>query len=98
MTTVAPERTEQPTFDVVGTHTVHGDFVEKVKGPLAYADDWHLPGMLYGHVVRAYVPSARITRIDPSEARDIPGVRAILVAADVPHNVIHEHVSGLGQE
>jgi len=95
MTTVTPERTQAP-FDVVGTHTVHADFVEKVKGTLAYADDWHLPGMLHGCVVRAQVPSARILSVDTSDAASVRGVHSIVLAADVPHNVVQEQVSGLG--
>jgi CO/xanthine dehydrogenase Mo-binding subunit len=94
MTTVTPER--EATFDVVGTHTVHADFVEKVKGTLAYADDWQLPGMLHGRVVRAQVPSARILDIDTSDAASVRGVHAVVLAADVPRNVIQEQVSGLG--
>jgi xanthine dehydrogenase molybdenum-binding subunit len=95
VTTVSPERTQAP-FDVVGTHTAHADFVEKVKGTLAYADDWQLPGMLHGRVVRAQVPSARILAVDTSEAESVRGVHSIVVAADVPHNVVQEQVSGLG--
>jgi len=95
VTTVTPERTQAP-FDVVGTHTVHADFVEKVKGTLAYADDWHLPGMLHGCVVRAQVPSERILAVDTSEAETVRGVHSIVLAADVPHNVVQEQVSGLG--
>ena len=75
------ERTETP-FHTVGTSVTHDDFVQKVRGSLAYADDWSLPGMLFGRVVRAQVPSARITSIDVGEAARLPGVVAILTAAD----------------
>src|SRR5207244_5602944 len=53
---------------VVGRPIVHGEFREKVAGVLAYADDWHLPDMLYGRIVRAPVPCARIVSIDASAA------------------------------
>ena len=72
------------------------DFEEKVAGALRYADDWTLPGMLHGAVVRSSLPCARIVAIDTSAARAIPGVRAVLTAADVPHNVDLEEASGLG--
>ena len=52
--------------------------------------------MLHGVVVRAHMPCARITGIDVTEARAVPGVRAVLTAADIPHNVIAEEASGLG--
>lgn len=61
---------------------------------MAYADDWSLPGMLYGKVVRAPVPSATILSIDASAAEAIPGVAAILTAADVPRNAVVEDSSG----
>lgn len=77
---------------------VHADFVEKVKGELKYADDWALPGMLEGVVVRAGIPCGRITSIDTAAARAVPGVHAVLTAADVPQNGVAEDESGLGIE
>lgn len=83
-----------------GRHAVQGpyprDFEEKVAGALRYADDWTLPGMLHGAVVRSSMPCARIVSIDTSAALAVPGVRAVLTAEDVPHNVISEEASGLG--
>lgn len=81
---------------MVGRSVAGADFVEKVHGSLAYADDWHLPGMLYGKIVRAQVPSARIVEVDVSAALEVPGVVTILTAAEVPHNSMAEETSGLG--
>jgi CO/xanthine dehydrogenase Mo-binding subunit len=81
-------------YRVVGTSPAHHDFVDKVKGSLHYAADWQLPGMLHGRVVRSPVPSARITGIDTSAALALPGVAAVLTAADVPSNQIVELASG----
>jgi CO/xanthine dehydrogenase Mo-binding subunit len=81
-------------FRIVGASPAHHDFVDKVKGTLLYAADWRLPGMLHGKVVRSLVPSARIAAIDVSEAKALPGVAAVLTAADVPSNKIVEHASG----
>jgi CO/xanthine dehydrogenase Mo-binding subunit len=83
-------------LNVVGRSVIGADFVEKVRGALAFADDWHLPGMVYGKLVRAQMPSALITSIDVSAALGVPGVVAALTAADVPHNAIVEEASGLG--
>ncbi len=82
------------TYRVVGERHAHHDFVDKVKGSLLYAADWGLPGLLYGRVVRAQVPSAKILGIDTSQARALPGVEAVLTAADVPNNSIVEKASG----
>ena len=88
--------TQQATagFRIVGTSPAHHDFVDKVKGSLHYAADWKLPGMLHGRVVRSQVPSARIRSIDVSEAQALPGVVAVLTAADVPCNQVLERASG----
>src|SRR5580700_2752025 len=81
-------------YRVVGTSPAHHDFVDKVKGSLHYAADWQLPGMLHGRIVRSPLPSARITGIDLTAARALPGVAAVLTAADVPSNQIVEMASG----
>src|SRR6516165_2296613 len=81
-------------YRVVGTSPAHHDFVDKVKGSLHYAADWQLPGMLHGRVVRSPVPSARITGLDVTAARALPGVIAVLTAADVPSNQVVELASG----
>jgi CO/xanthine dehydrogenase Mo-binding subunit len=83
---------------VVGTSVIGHDVQEKVQGALAYADDWRMPGMLHGRIVRSQVPSARIVSIDASEALALRGVRAVLTAADVPANEVREEASGLGLE
>src|SRR6266702_5848275 len=90
--TSAPARRE--TLRVVGQSPTHHDCVDKVSGTLLYAADWQLPGMLHGKVVRAQVPCARITAIDVSAARAVPGVVAVLTAADVPWNQVVERASG----
>jgi len=94
MTTVEPPHTATGRYRVVGTSPAYHDFVDKVKGSLHYAADWRLPGMLHGRVVRSPVPSARITGIDVGAARALPGVAAVLTAADVPSNAIVEMASG----
>jgi xanthine dehydrogenase molybdenum-binding subunit len=90
------EVTQQHAHRVIGTSVVGHDFVEKVQGALAYADDWRMPGVLHGEVVRSQVPSARILAIDTSDAVKLPGVRAVLTADDVPFNEVREEASGLG--
>jgi xanthine dehydrogenase molybdenum-binding subunit len=90
--TSAPARREA--LRVVGQSPTHHDFEDKVAGSLLYAADWQLPGMLCGKVVRAQVPSARIFAIDVDAARALPGVVAVLTAADVPWNQVVERASG----
>jgi CO/xanthine dehydrogenase Mo-binding subunit len=83
-----------PTFRVVGQRVARPDAVDKVFGLTRYADDFALAGMLHAKVVRSTRPSARLLRVDPSRAAAVPGVRAVLTARDVPHNVLFSDVPG----
>jgi CO/xanthine dehydrogenase Mo-binding subunit len=56
----------------------------KVTGSAVYAADFALPGMLFGKVLRSREPHARLVRVDVARAVKLPGVRAVLTAADVP--------------
>src|SRR3954470_19684454 len=56
----------------------------KVTGAAHYAADVILPGMLWGRTLRSPVPHARIARIDTTRAKQVPGVHAVITAADLP--------------
>ena len=60
------------------------DARDKLKGQTRYTVDGGRPGMLHAALLRAETPSARIVRVDASDARKMPGVRAIVTAADAP--------------
>ncbi|MCB0985471.1 MAG: molybdopterin-dependent oxidoreductase, partial [Ilumatobacter sp.] len=63
---------------------VRADGPDKVTGSGRYTADLTLTGMLTAKFRYADVSSARITRLDVSAARQIPGVFAVLTADDVP--------------
>src|SRR3989454_5976866 len=69
---------------VVGKSLPRMDGAGKVTGSAVYAADFALPGMLVGKVFRSTEPHARIVRVDTARARALPGVRAVMTAADVP--------------
>ena len=69
---------------VVGKPLPRIDAPGKVTGTAVYAADFTLPGMLVGKVFRSTEPHARIVRLDVSRAARLPGVRAVISAADVP--------------
>ena len=48
-----------------------------------YIDDVRLPGMLHAAFLRSPFAHARITRMDTTEARNLPGVVAVLTGADI---------------
>jgi carbon-monoxide dehydrogenase large subunit len=53
-----------------------------LRGGGRYVDDIQLPRMAFGHVLRSGHAHARIRAIDTEEARRLPGVLAVLTAAD----------------
>jgi CO/xanthine dehydrogenase Mo-binding subunit len=63
---------------------IRQDGRDKVTGSGRYAADLTLTGMLHGAFRVAAVSHARIRRIDTSAARALPGVHAVITAADVP--------------
>src|SRR3984885_2810327 len=60
------------------------DARDKLRGRTRYTVDQMRPRMLHAALARAQVPCARILRIDVSAARRMPGVRAVVTAADAP--------------
>lgn len=58
--------------------------LEKVLGRPLYTADLPAPGALCGKLVRSRYPHAEILDIYTTAARQVPGVVAVLTAADVP--------------
>ncbi len=54
-----------------------------ITGQGSFVDDIKLPGMLHACVLRSPHAHARIRSIDVSQARNLPGVAAVLTADDV---------------
>ena len=55
-----------------------------VTGAGHFVDDVRVPGMLHAVVLRSPHAHARLVAIDAKRAREVPGVHAVLTAADVP--------------
>lgn len=60
-----------------------------IQGKGHYVDDVHLPGMLFGAVVRSPHAHARIKSINKEKALALPGVRAVLTAEDLKPLKLH---------
>ncbi len=69
--------TELPPF-------LRADGPDKVTGSGRYTADMNLTGQLVAKFLYGGVSHGRITSLDVSAAREIPGVFAVLTAADVP--------------
>jgi CO/xanthine dehydrogenase Mo-binding subunit len=68
----------------IGVSVPRFDAPEKVTGRTQYVADVQVPGLLHARLLRSPHAHARIKSIDVSRARALPGVRAVLTAADVP--------------
>jgi selenium-dependent xanthine dehydrogenase len=69
---------------VIGQSLVRPDAVDKVTGRAVYTDDLNREGMLFARVKRAGIPHAFLRRVDVSRASALPGVAAVITAADLP--------------
>ena len=68
----------------IGSRPIRPDGVEKVTGRANFGADEVMPGMVVGKVVRSPHAHANIVSIDTSKAEAIPGVLAVVTAADFP--------------
>ena len=82
--------TEKPESvqSLIGQRIPKRDAPEKVNGKARYVHDINLPGQLVGKILRTDRVHARIIAIDVSAARALPGVHAVITAADVPNQAI----------
>jgi CO/xanthine dehydrogenase Mo-binding subunit len=75
---------DKEALKVVGTRPIRPDGVDKVIGRATFGADTTMPGMLWGKVKRSPHAHARIVKINVDKALKVPGVRAIVTAADFP--------------
>jgi CO/xanthine dehydrogenase Mo-binding subunit len=71
---------------IVGESVKRRDGLGHVTGQTVYVDDIFYPDMLWLKMVRSPVARGRIRRIDTAAAEALPGVAAVVAAADVPNN------------
>ncbi len=77
-------KSENKKLKVVGTRPLRPDGVPKVTGLARFGADFSLPGMLWGKILRSPHAHARIRSINTSKAQALPGVKAVMSAADLP--------------
>ncbi|PYQ00798.1 MAG: hypothetical protein DMF83_27260, partial [Acidobacteria bacterium] len=74
----------KPDLKTVGKPERRVDSVKLATGRGTFVDDIALPGLLFARILHSPHAHARITRIDASQARAIPGVACVLTHHDVP--------------
>ena len=68
----------------IGVSYPRKDGLDKVHGRARFTDDFHIPGMLYAAMLTSPHAHAKIVSIDTSQAKNAPGVRAIVTGQDYP--------------
>ncbi|MGC8856021.1 MAG: 2Fe-2S iron-sulfur cluster-binding protein, partial [Anaerolineae bacterium] len=68
--------------NVVGNFRPRPDAFAKVTGQAIYTADLVFENMLYAAVRRAMIPHGILKKLEVSKARALPGVKAVLTAAD----------------
>ncbi|HLY43995.1 MAG TPA: xanthine dehydrogenase family protein molybdopterin-binding subunit [Stellaceae bacterium] len=75
---------DKASLKIVGTRPIRPDGVDKVIGRANFGADMVMPGMLWGKVKRSPHAHARIKSIKIDKALALPGVKAVVTAADFP--------------
>jgi xanthine dehydrogenase molybdenum-binding subunit len=70
---------------LIGKRIAKLDAPEKASGKTRYVHDLDVPGQLHGKILRSSRVHARILKIETARARALPGVHAVITAADVPY-------------
>jgi CO/xanthine dehydrogenase Mo-binding subunit len=69
---------------LIGKRIPKKDAPEKASGKTRYIHDIDLPGQLYAKILRSSQVHAKIKSIDTRAAKVLPGVHAVITAADIP--------------
>jgi xanthine dehydrogenase YagR molybdenum-binding subunit len=71
----------------IGKSTPRIDAPAKLTGRARYSSDIQAEGWLYGMILRSKWPAAKILSVNLDKARQIPGIKAAIVARDGSFNV-----------
>ncbi|WP_419185703.1 xanthine dehydrogenase family protein molybdopterin-binding subunit [Mangrovactinospora gilvigrisea] len=71
-------------IDGLGASPMADTAMSKAMGTYPFATDLWAEGLLWGTLVRSPHPHARIVRINTESAFRLPGVQAVVTAADIP--------------
>jgi CO/xanthine dehydrogenase Mo-binding subunit len=68
-----PVTKDARTFKIVGTAIPRVDIPDKLTGKFTYMQDFRVPGMLHGRVVRPPALGAQLESVDEKSIEGIPG-------------------------
>ncbi len=70
------------TYKIVGKPVPRFDIPEKMTGQFTYMQDFKVPGMLHGRVVRPAAIGATLLSVDESSVKDVPGLVKVVRQGD----------------
>jgi hypothetical protein len=65
---------EAKDYKIVGKPGSRLDIPDKMTGSFTYMQDFRVPGMLHGRVVRPPAIGAKLESVDESSIKDVPGI------------------------
>lgn len=68
----------------IGASSPKYQALETAMGRRPFVNDLHFDGMLFGALYFSEHPRAKIIKIDVSKAKDMPGVKGVFTAKDIP--------------
>jgi CO/xanthine dehydrogenase Mo-binding subunit len=78
-----PAKAKDPKdYKVVGKPVPRVDIPDKVTGRFTYMQDFRVPGMLHGRVVRPPALGAKLESVDEGSIKDIPGIVKVVREGD----------------
>lgn len=78
------EKGKAQPYRYIGKYSPRRDAVGIVTGRATFLDDFSVPRMIYGRILRSPYPHARIKSIDVSKAKEMKGVHCVLTYKDLP--------------
>ena len=84
-----PKEERSAALSGLGTSRKRVEDARFTQGKGNYVDDIKLPGMLFGDFVRSPYAHARVKSINTEKAMAVPGVHAVLTAADLAPLSLH---------
>jgi nicotinate dehydrogenase subunit B len=69
-------------YKLVGKSVARLDIPDKLTGKFTYIQDFRLPGMLHGRVVRPPAIGAKLDSVDESSIKDLPGIVKVVRDGD----------------
>ena len=84
-----PKEERVAALNGLGTSRKRVEDARFTQGKGNYVDDLKLPGMLFGDFVRSPYAHARVKAINTEKALALPGVHAVLTAADLEPLGLH---------